>query len=50
VRALSPLLLAAGAVGVAATFLLAASGDTPGALRAAGAASSAIVLGMLLRR
>jgi len=49
-RPLALVLMAAGGLGVVATFVLAASGDTPGATRAAGAASSAIILGFILHR
>ncbi|HEY8611229.1 MAG TPA: hypothetical protein VIL69_08060 [Roseomonas sp.] len=49
-RGLSLILLVAGGAGVIATFVMAASGDTPGALRAAGASCSALVLGMILHR
>jgi hypothetical protein len=49
-RALSPLLLAAGGIGVVATFWLAAVGDMGGATRAAGATCAAVVLGIILRR
>ncbi|WP_338665192.1 hypothetical protein VQH23_08450 [Pararoseomonas sp. SCSIO 73927] len=49
-RALSPLLLAAGALGAAATLVLAATGETDTALRAASASCAALVLGMLVRR
>ncbi|MBP0494314.1 hypothetical protein [Roseomonas indoligenes] len=49
-RALSPLLLAAGALGAAGTLVLAAMGETETALRTASAACAVLVLGMLLRR
>lgn len=48
--ALSTPLLLAGAAGVVATFVLAFSGDTPGAMRMAGIASTALILGMIIRR
>ena len=49
-RALALALMAAGALGVLATFALAVSGDTPGAGRLAGFASSAVILGLVLYR
>jgi hypothetical protein len=49
-RGLALLLMLAGAAGVVATFVLAASGDTPGATRAAGASCSALILGLILHR
>ncbi|WP_198381443.1 hypothetical protein [Roseomonas sp. KE2513] len=49
-RFLGIALMAAGALGVVATFVLAASGDTTGAGRTAGAASSAFILGLVLYR
>lgn len=49
-RALALALMAAGALGIVATFVLAASGDTAGAGRIAGAASSAFILGLVLYR
>ena len=44
------MLMAAGALGVVATLVLAASGDTQRATQVAGAASSAVVLGFVLLR
>ncbi|MBP0446409.1 hypothetical protein J8J14_16665 [Roseomonas sp. SSH11] len=49
-RGLVVMLLVAGGAGVLATFGLALSGDTPGAMRAAGMASSALILGIILHR
>ncbi|WP_161993625.1 hypothetical protein [Muricoccus nepalensis] len=49
-RSLALLLMAAGGLGVVATLVLAAAGDTPRAGQAAGAASSALVLGFVLYR
>jgi len=49
-RPIALLLLLAGGVGVLATFALAFSGNTPSAMQTAGAASSAVILGMVLYR
>jgi hypothetical protein len=49
-RGLSLVLLTGGAVGVIATFVLAAMGDTTGAMQAATGACSALILGMVLHR
>jgi len=49
-RGLALMLLLAGGAGVITTFVLAASGNTPGAMQAAGASCSALILGMILHR
>lgn len=49
-RSLALLLLLAGGAGVLATLALAIAGDTSRATQAAGAACSALVLGMILFR